>query len=106
MRIVIDLQGAQTESRFRGIGRYSLALSLAIARNAGTHEIWLILNAALPTSIPDIRRAFAGLVPQERIRLFDPPTPIAEADSSNAWRTLAAENIREYFIQQLQAGSS
>ena len=30
MRIVIDMQGAQTESRFRGIGRYSLALALAM----------------------------------------------------------------------------
>ena len=29
MRIVIDMQGAQTESRFRGIGRYSQSLTLA-----------------------------------------------------------------------------
>ena len=26
MRIVLDMQGAQTESRLRGIGRYTLAL--------------------------------------------------------------------------------
>ena len=33
MRIVIDLQGAQTTgSRFRGIGRYSLALAQGMAR--------------------------------------------------------------------------
>ncbi|QPJ07536.1 hypothetical protein I3U23_08725 [Klebsiella variicola] len=32
MRIVIDLQGAQTESRFRGIGRYSIAIARAIIR--------------------------------------------------------------------------
>lgn len=38
MRIVIDLQGAQSESRFRGIGRYSLSLAQAMARNAGEHE--------------------------------------------------------------------
>ena len=38
MRIVIDLQGAQSESRFRGIGRYSLSLALAMARNAGDHR--------------------------------------------------------------------
>ena len=30
MRIVIDMQGAQTESRFRGIGRYSTSLAQAI----------------------------------------------------------------------------
>ena len=39
MRIVIDLQGAQTENRFRGIGRYSLSLAQAIVRNRGDHEI-------------------------------------------------------------------
>jgi len=102
MRIVIDLQGAQTESRFRGIGRYSLALALAVARNAGVHEIWIALNAAFPESIPDIRRAFAGIIPQERLRIFDIPAPVAECDRGNVWRARAAEKIREYFIQKLQ----
>lgn len=102
MRIVIDMQGAQTESRFRGIGRYSRALSLAMARNAGGHEIWLALNAALPESIPDIRRAFAGVIPQRRIRVFDIPAPVAEHEPGNAWRARAAEKIREHFIQTLR----
>ena len=102
MRIVIDMQGAQTDSRFRGIGRYSLSLAQAIARNAGEHEIWLVLNAALLQSIPDIRRAFSGLVPKERIRVFDIPTPVAEHDAQNTWRTRAAEKIREHFIAQLR----
>ena len=46
MRIVLDLQGAQTESRFRGIGRYSLALAKGIAKNINEHELWIILNGA------------------------------------------------------------
>jgi hypothetical protein len=46
MRIVIDMQGAQIESSFRGIGPYSLPLALGIARNADAHEVWLVLNAA------------------------------------------------------------
>lgn len=102
MRIVIDLQGDQTESRFRGIGRYSLSLALAIARNAGDHEVWLALNAAFPNSILDIRHAFDGLIPQERIRVFEVPTPVAECDPDNAWRARAAEKIREQFLQQLK----
>ncbi len=102
MRIVIDMQGAQTESRFRGIGRYSLALALAVARNAGRHEIWLALNAAFPDSISAIRRAFADILPPERLRVFDIPAPIAERDAGNAWRARAAELIREHFIQRLQ----
>lgn len=102
MRIVIDMQGAQTESRFRGIGRYSRALALAMARNAGEHDIWLALNAAFPESISDIRRAFAGIIPKERLRVFDIPVPVAECDPGNAWRARAAEKIREHFIQALQ----
>ena len=80
MRILIDLQGAQCDSRFRGIGRYSLSLALAMARNAGEHEIWLALSAAFPQSILDLRHAFSDLIPQERIRVFSIPQPTAEVD--------------------------
>ena len=102
MHILIDLQGAQSASRFRGIGRYSLELALGIARNAGEHTISLLLNAALPASIPSIRQAFEGLVAAHRIHLFDPATPACESAPDNTWRTRASEKIREYVIAQLQ----
>lgn len=102
MRIVIDLQGAQSASKFRGIGRYSLSLALAMARNACEHEIWLVLNAAFPESILNIRHAFEGLIPSERIRVFDVPESVAEVESTNGWRIRTAEKIREHFIQQLK----
>ena len=38
MKIVIDLQSLQTQSRFRGIGRYSLALTKAIIKNKKTNK--------------------------------------------------------------------
>lgn len=101
MRIVIDMQGAQTISRFRGIGRYSLSLAVAMARNAGGHEIWLALNGAFPEGILGIRHAFDGLIPQERIRVFEVPAPVTEAERANAWRARAAEKIREHFLQRL-----
>lgn len=101
MRILIDLQGAQSESRFRGIGRYSLALAKGIARNAKGHEVWLVLNGALQDSIMDLRRAFAGLVRPERIRVFDIPVPVAEINAANVPRCRAAEMLREQFIAQL-----
>jgi glycosyltransferase involved in cell wall biosynthesis len=102
MRIVIDLQGAQSESRYRGIGRYSLGLALGMARNAGGHEIWLALNAALGNAIDDIRLAFAGLVPPERIRVFDIAGPTAEASVHNSPRARAGELLREHAIEQLR----
>ena len=41
MRIVIDMQGAQSASRFRGIGRYTMDLVGGILRNRAEHEIIL-----------------------------------------------------------------
>ena len=102
MRILIDLQGAQSTSRFRGIGRYSLTLALAMARNAGEHEIWLALNSIFPNSILSIRNTFEGLIPAERIRIFEVPIPLAEIKSSNTWRVRSAEILREHFLQQLK----
>lgn len=102
MRIVIDLQGAQSESRYRGIGRYSLALALGMARNAGQHELWLVLNGALGDSIADLRDAFDGLIPQERIRVFDIAGPVAAHDHRNDGRARAAELLREAFIDALK----
>ena len=57
MKLVIDLQGAQGANRHLGIGRYSLALAEAMARNAGGHEVWIALNATFRDTIEDIRAA-------------------------------------------------
>ena len=101
MRIVIDMQGVQSESRFRGIGRYSLSLALAIARNAEEHEVWLALNAAFPESVLDIRDAFRNLIPQEHICVFEVPSNVTESKASNEGMVKAAELLREYFLAQL-----
>lgn len=102
MRIVLDLQACQCGSRFRGIGRYSMALAQALARRASNHELWLALNARFHETIAPIRAAFEGLIPGERIVVFEVPGPVAEMDSANAWRTRAAEMVREHFIAGLR----
>jgi O-antigen biosynthesis alpha-1,2-mannosyltransferase len=102
MRIVIDLQGAQCDSRFRGIGRYSLSLALAIARNAGKHDVWLALNSAFPQSILDLRKTFDGLVDPAQIRIFNNSGHAAEVVPDNAWRVRTSERMREHFLEQLK----
>jgi glycosyltransferase involved in cell wall biosynthesis len=102
MRIVIDFQGAQTASRFRGIGRYTLALVQGMVRNAGDHEIWLALNGALEEPIAGIRAAFDGLIPQERICVFQIPQPAADMEPRNTVRHQCAELLREHFLERLQ----
>jgi glycosyltransferase involved in cell wall biosynthesis len=100
MRIVIDLQAAQTESRVRGIGRYSLSLAQAMAREAAVrgHDVRLLLSEKFPDTVAPLRQAFGGLVPQDRISIFSAPATVAEMHPANAWRARAAEQVREQFI--------
>jgi glycosyltransferase involved in cell wall biosynthesis len=102
MRIVIDLQGAQTESRFRGIGRYSLSLVQSLVRNRGDHEIFIALNGLFPHTIEPIRAALNGQLPQENILVWHAPGPVRECESGNKWRREAAERIREAFLSSLR----
>lgn len=102
MRIVIDMQGAQTESRFRGIGRYTLAFAQAIVRNRGEHEIILALSGLFPDTIEPIRAAFDGLLPQENIRVWHAPGPVREQHPGNDSRRDTAELLREAFLASLQ----
>jgi glycosyltransferase involved in cell wall biosynthesis len=102
MRIVLDLQACQTSSMQRGIGRYSMALAQAMARNSGGHELRIILNGEFADSALAIRAVFDGLVPQSQISTFDAPMPVAAHDERNLWRTRAAERIREHYLTTLQ----
>jgi glycosyltransferase involved in cell wall biosynthesis len=101
MRILIDLQGAQNGSRHRGIGRYSLALSNAIARNAGEHRIFILLSRLFSETIEDIRKSFFGTLGMDRFLIFTSPGPVAELRSENSWRRRTAEILREYFIETI-----
>lgn len=103
MRIVIDMQGAQsTGSRNRGIGRYTLSLAQAIVRNRGMHEAFLTLNGLLPNTIEPIRAAFDGLLPQENIRVWQAPGPVCQLSKENDWRRRTAELVREAFLASLK----
>lgn len=101
MRILIDLQGAQNNSRHRGIGRYSLALAKAMARNAGAHRVFILLNGLFADTIDEIRDAFADLLPADRFLVFHAPGPVSELNTDNDWRRLSAEVLREHVIESL-----
>jgi len=101
MRIVIDLQGAQCENRFRGIGRYSLSLAQSIVRNKGEHDVIIALNGLFPETIEPIRSAFDTLLPQENIQVWHVPSAVRHLDSENIWRRKSAELVREEFLISL-----
>lgn len=101
MRIVIDMLGAQGGSLQRGIGRYTLALSKAVARAAAEHEVMLVLNGLIPDAIPLIRQAFEKILPQENILVWRMPGPVNFLSDTNVARRQAAELTREAFLASL-----
>lgn len=102
MRIVIDMQGAQTESRFRGIGRYTIEFAKAVARNKGGHEILLVLNGSLNESIRHIQKSFVGLLPKRNFKVWHPLTPIRASGAGNEQRRLISTKIYNTFIKSLE----
>lgn len=104
MRVVIDLQGAQsTSSRNRGIGRYSTSLIKAMLEARGERDVHLLLNGAFANTLDPIRLEFKGLLPAENIHVWHPATPTCAADPDNAFRRKASAQIRESVIARLAA---
>ncbi len=102
MRLVIDMQGAQSSgSRNRGIGRYTTSLTKALLQLRGADEVFLVLNGAFIDTIEPIRVEFAELLPIENIRVWLPPQPCNAATPQNKVNRQAAELIREAFIGAL-----
>jgi glycosyltransferase involved in cell wall biosynthesis len=103
MRIVIDMQGAQTESKYRGIGRYTIAFAQAVCRNCLDHEIFLVLNGMFPETITPIRRMFDGILNQNNIRVWNAIGPVSElSGKEHSVQRVIAEDIRETFIKNLE----
>jgi glycosyltransferase involved in cell wall biosynthesis len=101
MKILIDLQGCQTASRHRGIGRYSLALAKAIVRNRGEHRVILLANGAFAEGQAELRSHFFGQIPDHDFIVFDAEFPVAEFDTANTARARFAEIARERLISNI-----
>lgn len=100
MRLVIDLQGAQGASRLRGIGRYSRALALAMARNPGPHEVLVALNGSLPTD--ELVVALGAVLPPSRIHIWEGVRGTAGIDPSSPPWYATAELVRAQFLANLR----
>lgn len=102
MRIVIDMQGAQTESPSHSSTGYALTLAQAMVRSKGDHEIILALSGLFPDTIEPIRAALNNLLPQENIRVWHSLPYRYEAQPVSDWRRNSAELIREAFMASLK----
>lgn len=102
MRIVVDLQAAQSPgSRVRGIGRYSLSLVEAMARQAGDHEVWVALNHGIEDVVDELRARLARVIPEDRLAVWESISNVAGHDVALAGRRHCAELLRQEFIDGL-----
>jgi len=104
VRVVVDLQACQSlPHRDRGIGRYSMALTKALLRNAGgDDDIWVALNGEIGETIEPVRAALSGLIDQQRIVVWRSIPETALISSANEWRHAAAVEVRDAFLTSLK----
>lgn len=105
MRIVLDLQACQSDSRFRGIGRYSMSLGKALAREllARNHEVIIALSSTFPADVTDeVKTTFSESVPGVRFFEFNVPKDFAASKIENHWRQMSARLLREHAIACLE----
>ena len=98
MRICIDVQGMQTGSRFRGIGRWIQGLVQGMLRNKGEHEIFLIINGELKESAFDIRKKFQNLLPDDHFIEWYVPAPLAFRENASSLNRHSASSIYQYAV--------
>jgi glycosyltransferase involved in cell wall biosynthesis len=105
MRIVIDIQGAQSSaSKNRGVGRYTLEMTKAfIVKAQSRHEVILVANGAFPETIEEIRENFKNYLPRRNIKCWQQYANPVAGINGNEWRKNSSELIRELYLSQLQA---
>jgi glycosyltransferase involved in cell wall biosynthesis len=83
MKIVLDLQGAQSNSRLRGIGRYTLSMAKAFVQEAAHHELWLLLNGREDETSLSLLEQFEEFIPRRRVVVNELPANMAGVHGAN-----------------------
>ncbi len=102
MKLLVDMQGAQNDSRFRGIGRYVNALLTHLIQAKSDNDvILLLLNGELVDGESDVKTNFAPLLSPENIFVWYPLTPTCWENFDNFSRRMASQAIRDWAIREV-----
>lgn len=101
MKIVVDLQGIQNESRYRGIGRYSIAFVKALIRHRRDHEIVLLLSDLFPESLQEVKALLVDEAEICALKVWPGIGPTAYLTKKNHWRREVSELLRETYLASL-----
>lgn len=102
MRIVVDFQGLSEAWRDSPNERREMDLLCAIAKSGAEHEILLIFDASKRQLIRDVRELIWGVIPDDVLRIWHAPGPVAWNVAANAVRRRRAELVREAFLSSLE----
>lgn len=100
MKLLLDLQGAQNQSRHRGIGRYTLGVTRALLeRAAPEHDIRLLLNARFGEAADALIAKLGCHVLPDRRLVLEVPEGIRAQPGGNPWLRQAAARTMRYAIE-------
>lgn len=104
MRILLDMQGAQCQSRHRGIGRYTLDISRAFAPMAAArHDIRFAFNAQLDEATDAVIAALQPCASSCRRLLIPALGDVAAQRADNAARRDVSERLMRHGLAQAGA---
>ncbi|MFC3652344.1 glycosyltransferase [Dyella humi] len=102
MKLLLDLQGAQSQSRSRGIGRYTLALTRAFLDKAeANHDARLLLNARFGDATDALIATLGKHANPDRRLVLDVPEGIRAQPGGNDWLRRAAARTMRHAVEGL-----
>lgn len=102
MRIVIDMQGCQNDSRYRGIGRYSVGMITGLLDTLQhDHECILLFNGMLTENLSDLLGYFSKYIRSSQIHIWHGVSPTGAYDQINKEKNKISVILREKFLEKL-----
>lgn len=98
MRLILDLQACQTESRKRGIGRYVASLASAMLKLRGfDRETLVALDGTYPRQAGQVRADLRDRLPASNFTRYHYPTPgLPEGNPADPLRQIASQLIARH----------
>ncbi|WGG60267.1 glycosyltransferase [Brucella intermedia] len=100
MRILLDLQAMQTESKYRGIGRYARSLIRSLSTISYAHELVFVLSDLFPETITPLR-GFLNELGLNNIVVFNGVSGVRAMDRETKVNRQVQEKIYNTFISDL-----
>ncbi|EXL07027.1 mannosyltransferase [Brucella anthropi] len=100
MRILLDLQAMQTESRYRGIGRYARSLIQSLSSISYAHELVFVLTDLFPETVTPLRD-FLNELGLNNIVVFNGVSGVRAMDRETRVNREIQEKIYSTFVSDL-----